>query len=322
MKSLVRFAVFIAAGALAAPAALAQAYPTKAIRMVVPFAPGGTTDIVARLIAAKLAPALGESVVIDNRPGANGIVGSEVVARANPDGYTLMMGYLGNLAMNPALYAKLPYDPLRDYVPVTLVASTTQAIVVNPTLPAKTVAELIALAKSQPGHLHYASAGVGAPSHLSGELFKQLAGIDMVHVPYKGGGALMTDLISGQVKVSFGGLAAALPHVKSGKLRLLAVASAKRSPAVPDVPAVAETVPGFDVPSWLGVVAPAGTPRPIVERLHAEMAKVLNTDEIKERLATEGGEVIAGGPAEFGAYLKAEIAKWDKVIKGANIRAE
>jgi tripartite-type tricarboxylate transporter receptor subunit TctC len=322
MKSLVRFAVFIAAGALAAPAALAQAYPTKAIRMVVPFAPGGTTDIVARLIAAKLSPALGESVVIDNRPGANGIVGSEVVARANPDGYTLMMGYLGNLAMNPALYAKLPYDPLRDYVPVTLVASTTQAIVVNPTLPAKTVAELIALAKSQPGHLHYASAGVGAPSHLSGELFKQLAGIDMVHVPYKGGGALMTDLISGQVKVSFGGLAAALPHVKSGKLRLLAVASAKRSPAVPDVPAVAETVPGFDVPSWLGVVAPAGTPRPIVERLHAEMAKVLNTDEIKERLATEGGEVIAGGPAEFGAYLKAEIAKWDKVIKGANIRAE
>jgi tripartite-type tricarboxylate transporter receptor subunit TctC len=321
VKPLVRFAALAVALGIAS-AAWAQAYPQKAVRMVVPFAPGGTTDIVARLIAAKMGPALGQSVVIDNRPGANGIVGSEVVAKAAPDGYTLMMGYLGNLAMNPALYAKLPYDPIRDYVPVTLVASTTQAIVVNPALPARTVKELVALAKAQPGQLHYASAGVGAPSHLSGELFKQMTGIDMVHVPYKGGGALMTDLISGQVKVSFGGLAAALPHVKSGKLRLLAVASAKRSPAVPDVPAVAETVPGFDVPSWLGIVAPAGTPRPIVERLHGEIAKVLATDEIKERLATEGGEVIAGGPEEFAAYLKSEIAKWDKVIKGANIRAE
>jgi tripartite-type tricarboxylate transporter receptor subunit TctC len=321
VRPLVRFAALAVALGIAS-AAWAQAYPQKAVRMVVPFAPGGTTDIVARLIAAKMGPALGQSVVIDNRPGANGIVGSEVVAKAAPDGYTLMMGYLGNLAMNPALYAKLPYDPIRDYVPVTLVASTTQAIVVNPALPARTVKELVALAKAQPGQLHYASAGVGAPSHLSGELFKQMTGIDMVHVPYKGGGALMTDLISGQVKVSFGGLAAALPHVKSGKLRLLAVASAKRSPAVPDVPAVAETVPGFDVPSWLGIVAPAGTPRPIVERLHGEIAKVLATDEIKERLATEGGEVIAGGPEEFAAYLKSEIAKWDKVIKGANIRAE
>jgi tripartite-type tricarboxylate transporter receptor subunit TctC len=322
MNTLVRFAALIAACAVAAPPVLAQAYPQKAVRIVVPFAPGGTTDIVARLLAAKLAQPLGQSVVIDNRPGANGIVGSEIVARSAPDGYTLMMGYLGNLAMNPALYAKLSYDPIRDYVPVTLVASTTQAIVVHPSLPAKTVPELIALAKSKPGQLNYASAGVGAPSHLSGELFKQMTGIDMVHIPYKGGGALMTDLLSGQVTISFGGLAAALPNVRSGKLRLLAVASAKRSAAVPDVPSVAESVPGFDVPSWLGVVAPAGTPRPIIERLHAEIAKVLATDEVKERLAAEGGEVIAGGPEEFAAYLRSEIAKWDKVIKGANIRAE
>jgi tripartite-type tricarboxylate transporter receptor subunit TctC len=322
MKSLARFAALLAAFALAMPAALAQTYPQKALRMVVPFAPGGTTDIVARLIASKMGPALGQSVVIDNRPGANGIVGSEIVAKSAPDGYTLMMGYLGNLAMNPALYSKLSYDPIRDYAPVTLVASTTQAIVVHPSLPAKTVPELIALAKSKPGQLNYASAGVGAPSHLSGELFKQMTGIDMVHIPYKGGGALMTDLLSGQVTISFGGLAAALPNVRSGKLRLLAVASAKRSAAVPDVPAVAESVPGFDVPSWLGIVAPAGTPRPIVERLHAEIAKVLASSEVKERLAAEGGEVIAGGPEEFSAYLKSEIAKWDKVIKGANIRAE
>jgi tripartite-type tricarboxylate transporter receptor subunit TctC len=232
------------------------------------------------------------------------------------------MGYLGNLAMNPALYAKLSYDPIRDYAPVTLVASTTQAIVVNPALQVTTVPELVALAKAKPGQLNYASAGVGAPSHLSGELFKQMAGIDMVHIPYKGGGALMTDLLSGQVSISFGGLAAALPHVKSGKLRLLAVASAKRSSAVPDVPSVAESVPGFDVPSWLGVVAPAGTPRPVVSRLHADIANILKQQDIKDRLAAEGGEVIAGGPEEFSAYLKSEIAKWDKVIKGANIRAD
>jgi tripartite-type tricarboxylate transporter receptor subunit TctC len=233
------------------------------------------------------------------------------------------MGYLGNLAINPAISPRLSYDPIRDYVPVTLVASTTQAIVVHPSLPAKTLRDLIALAKARPGQLNYASAGVGAPSHLSGELFKQMAGIDMVHVPYKGGGALMADLMGGQVLISFGGLAAALPHVRSGKLRLLAVASATRAAAVPDVPTVAESgVPGFDVPSWLGIVAPAGTPREIVERLHAEIAKVLAQQDIKERLAAEGGEAIAGGPEQFGAYLKSEIAKWAQVVKDARIRAE
>jgi tripartite-type tricarboxylate transporter receptor subunit TctC len=317
-----RLAVLFALCLLALPHAAAQSYPQKPIRMVVPFAPGGTTDIVARMLSAKLSQPLGQSLVVENRPGANGIVGSEIVARAAPDGYTVLMGYLGNLAINPAIYAKLSYDPVRDYAPVTLVASTTQAIVVNPSLQAKSVSELIALAKARPGQLNYASAGVGAPSHLSGELFKQMAGIDMVHVPYKGGGALMADLLSGQVLISFGGLAAALPHVKSGKLRLLAVASGTRAAAVPDVPAVAETVPGFDVPSWLGVMAPAGTPREIVERLHAEIAKVLTQQDMKERLAAEGGEVIAGGPEQFAAYLKSEIAKWAKVVKDARIPAQ
>jgi tripartite-type tricarboxylate transporter receptor subunit TctC len=322
MIALARFALLLLLFASALPQAAAQGYPQKPLRMVVPFAPGGTTDIVARLLSAKLAEPLGQPVVVENRPGANGIVGSEVVARAAPDGYTLLMGYLGNLAINPSIYAKLSYDPVRDYAPVTLVASTTQAIVVHPSLPAKTIPELIALARARPGQLNYASAGIGAPSHLSGELFKQMAGIDMVHVPYKGGGALMADLISGQVLISFGGLAAALPHVKSGKLRLLAVASGTRAAAVPDVPAVAETVPGFDVPSWLGVLAPAGTPREIVHRLHTEIAKVLAQPDIKERLAMEGGEAIAGDPEKFAAYLKSEIAKWERVVKDARIQAQ
>ena len=308
---------------LLSPPVGAQAFPQKPIRFVVPFSPGGTTDILARLLGAKLAPALGQSVLIDNRPGAQGIVGTEIVARAAPDGYTLVMGYLGTHAINPGLYAKLSYDPIRDFAPVTLVASTTQAIVAHPSLPASNVRELIALAKTRPGQLNYASAGIGAPSHLSGELFKAMAGIDMVHVPYKGGGALMTDLLSGQVSLSFGGLAAALPHVKSGKLRLLAVASANRSAAVPEVPTVAESgVPGFDVPSWLGVLAPAGTARDIVNRLHAEISKVLREPEVRERLSAEGAEIIAGDPEQFAAYLKSEIAKYAKVIKDAGVRAE
>ena len=315
------FAVALLCTAVA-PAA-AQNYPQKPIRFVVPFAAGGTTDIVSRLVGQKLAESIGQSVIIENRPGANGTVGSEIVAKAVPDGYTLLIGYLGTLAINPHLYAKLSYDPIRDFAPITLLASTTQAIVVHPSLPAKNIKELIALAKARPGQIAYAHAGIGAPSHLSGELFKMMAGVDLLHVPYKGGGALMSDLVGGHVAVSFGGLAAAMANVKSGKLRILAVASARRSPAMPDVPTVSESgLPGFEVPSWLGVLAPAATPRNIVNRLHTEIATVLQSQDVKDRLAAEGGEVIGSGPDQFGAYMRAELARWGKIVRDARIRAE
>ena len=301
----------------------AQAYPSKPIRFVVPFAPGGTTDILARLIAQRLSEPLRQPVLIDNRPGANGSLGSELVAKSPPDGHTIIMGYLGSLAINPNLYTKLPYDPVRDFAPVTLAASTTQAIAAHPSLPAKSVQELIALARSRPGHVTYASAGIGAPSHLAGALFTIMAKIDMVHVPYKGSGAALSDLLGGHVAVSFGGLAAVMPAAKAGKLRVIAIASKARSSAVPQVPTIAESgLPGFDVPSWFGVLAPAGTPREIVERLHAEISRILNAQDVKERLAADGAEVAATSPDEFAAYIKSEIAKWGAVIRQANIRAE
>ncbi len=300
----------------------AQAYPQKPVRLVVPFAPGGTTDILARLVGQKLTPVLGQTVFVENRPGANGAVGSELVAKSAPDGYTLIMGYLGSLAINPHLYSKLPYDSVRDFAPVTLVAATAQAIVVHPALPPSCV-ELIALAKRQRGQITYASAGIGSPSHLAGELFKMMAGVDIVHVPYKGSGAVMSDLIGGHVAMSFGGLAAAMPHVKSGRLRLLAVTTARRSSAVPQVPTVAESgVPGFDVSSWFGVLAPAATPRDAIDRLHVEIARVLAAKDVKERLAADGAEPVGNTPQEFAAFIRAELVKWGKVVKGTGIRPE
>lgn len=316
-------ALVLASGVLAGADVAAQSYPQKPIRFVVPFAPGGTTDILARLIGQRLPQPLGQSVVIENRPGANGSVGSEIVAKSPPDGYTIIMGYLGSLAINPNLHARLPYDPVRDFAPVTLAASTTQAIVAHPSLPVRSARELIALARTRPGQITYASAGIGAPSHLAGELFKMMAGIDMVHVPYKGSGAALADLLGGHVAVSFGGLAAAAPYVKSGKLRILAVANAARSPAMPEVPTVAESgLAGFEVPSWFGVLAPAATPREIINRLHAEITKILRTQEVRDRLAADGAEVIANTPEQFAAYIKSEIVKWGKVIRDARIRPE
>jgi tripartite-type tricarboxylate transporter receptor subunit TctC len=301
----------------------AQGYPTKPIRFVVPFAPGGTTDILARLIGQRLTERLRQPVLVENRPGGNGSLGSELVAKAAPDGYTIIMGYLGSLAINPNLYAKLPYDAVRDFAPVTLAASTTQAIAAHPSLPAKSVQDLIALARAGPGQVTYASAGIGSPSHLAGALFNILAKIDMVHVPYKGSGAAMSDLLGGHVAVSFGGLAAAMPAAKAGKLRVLATASKTRSSALPQVPTIAESgLPGFDVPSWFGVLAPAGTPRDIVDRLHTEVSRILKAPDVKERLAADGAEVSALPPDEFAAYIKSEIAKWGAVIRQGNIRPE
>jgi tripartite-type tricarboxylate transporter receptor subunit TctC len=303
--------------------ARAQTYPSKAVRIVVPFAPGGTTDILARLIGQRLTEALRQPVLIDNRPGANGALGTEMVAKSAPDGHTIVMGYLGSFAIGPNLYSKLPYDPVRDFAPITVVASTTQAIVMHPSLPVRSTRELIALAKRQPGQIGYASAGIGAPSHLAGELFKMMAGVDLVHVPYKGSGAAMNDLLGGHVAISFGGLAAAMPHVKAQRLRVLAVAGAARSPAMPQVPTVAESgLPGYDVSSWFGLLAPAGTPREAITRLHDEVVKILKTAEVKERLAADGAEVVANRPDEFSAYIKSELTKWGGVIKAARVRAE
>jgi tripartite-type tricarboxylate transporter receptor subunit TctC len=293
------------------------------VRFIVPFAPGGTTDILARLIAQRLAEPLRQPVVVENRPGANGAVGSEMVAKAAPDGHTIIMGYMGSLAINPNLYAKLPYDAVRDFAPITLAASTTQAIAAHPSLPAKSVQDLLALARAQPGHVTYASAGIGSPSHLAGALFNMMANTRMVHVPYKGSGAALTDLLGGHVAVSFGGLAAVMPSWKGGKLRVLAIANKSRSAAVPQVPTIAESgLTGFDVPSWFGVLAPAGTPREIIDRLYGEINRILRAPEVKERLAADGAEVAATSPDEFAAYIKSEIEKWGKVIRHGNIRPE
>jgi len=319
--SIIRAALL--AAALACTHAAAQGYPTKPIRFVVPFAPGGTTDILARMIAQRLAEPIGQSVVVDNRPGANGAVGSELVAKSPPDGHTLIMGYLGSLAIAPNLYAKLPYDAVRDFAPITLAASTTQAIVSHPSLPARNARELLVLARARPGQITYASAGIGSPSHLAGELLKAMAKIDMVHVPYKGSGAALADLLGGHVALSFGGLAAAAPQVKAGRLRVIAVANAKRSNAMPDVQTVAEAgLPGYEVPSWFGVLAPAGTPREVISRLHAEITKIMQSADVKERLAADGAEVVANTPEQFSAYIRAEITKWGKVIREAGIRPE
>jgi tripartite-type tricarboxylate transporter receptor subunit TctC len=300
-----------------------QAYPVKPIRFVVPFAPGGTTDILARLIAQRLPESLRQPVIVENRPGANGSVGSEIVAKAPADGHTLIMGYMGSLAINPNLYVKLPYDALRDFAPITLAASTTQAIAAHPSLPARSVQQLIALARSRPGQVTYASAGIGAPSHLAGALFNLMAKIDMVHVPYKGSGAALSDLLGGHVAMSFGGLAAAMPSAQAGKLRVIAIASKNRSPAVPDIPTISESgLPGFDVPSWFGVLAPAGTSREIIERLHAEISRILKAQDVRDRLAADAAEALAWPPDRFAAYIKSEIEKWGSVMREARIRLE
>lgn len=312
-----------ALGATLAGEPTAQDYPSKPVRIIVPFAPGGTTDILARLVGQRLTDSLRQPVVVDNRPGANGALGTELVAKAAPDGHTIIMGYLGSLAINPNLYSKLPYDPLRDFAPITLVASTTQALVLHPSVPVRTTRELIALAKREPAQISYASAGIGAPSHLAGELLKMMAGIDLVHIPYKGSGAATNDLLGGHVAMSFGGLAAAMPHVKAQRLRLLAITTAARSPAVPQVPTIAESgLPGYDVSSWFGLLAPAATPREVVGRLHGEVVKILKTGDVRERLAGDGAEIVANRPDEFAAFIKSELSKWGKVIRTAGIRPE
>ncbi len=308
--------------AAVAPAA-AQQYPNRPIRFVVPFAPGGSTDTLARTLGLKLTDALQQQVVVDNRSGANGNIGMEIVAHAAPDGYTIVLGYIANLGIGPGLYAKLPYDPIKDYAPITQLASSPNILAVHPSLPVKSFREMIAYAKTNPKKLNFASSGVGSIGHLTGELLNRSAGIDMVHVPYKGSGQAVIDLLGGQVQMMFSGMSSVMPHIKAGKLRPLAVTGAQRSPAVPDVPTIAESgFPGFEATAWYGVLATARTPKAIVNRLHGEIVRALALPDVKERLNNVGFELVGSTPDEFAAFIKSEITKWTKVVRAAKISAE
>jgi tripartite-type tricarboxylate transporter receptor subunit TctC len=313
----------IVVAALATSLAFAQAtYPSKPVRLVVPFPAGGTTDLLARAAAQKLSETWGQQVIVDNRPGAAGNIGSELVAKAAPDGYTLLMGTVGTHAINPSLYAKMPYDHVKDFVPVILVAGVPNVLVVNPGLPVNSVAELIAYAKANPGKLNFASSGSGTSIHLSGELFKAMTGVEMTHVPYKGSAPALTDLIGGQVQLMFDNLPSSLAFIKAGKLRALGVTSAARAVALPDTPAVADTVPGFEASSWFGILAPAGTPRDVVMKINAETAKWLASPDAKEKLASQGANAAGGSPDVFVKHIQTETAKWAKVVKDSGAKVD
>ena len=291
--------------------------------MIVAYPPGGGTDIVGRMMAQELSRRLGQNVVVDNRGGATGNIGSEIAARAVADGYTILMGNVAPNAINVSLFKQLAFDPVNDFAPVSLTAITPNILVVNPAVPVKTVGDLIALAKAKPGTINYPSAGIGSSSHLAGELLAILANINIVHVPYKGGGPALIDVLSGQIPVMFATMPAAMPHVKSGKLRPVAVTSAKRSQTLPELPTIAETgIKGYEASTWYGILAPAKTPRAVVKRLHDDSVAALAAGETRDRLLAQGFEPVGGTPEEFGVYIKAEIAKWGKVIKAAGIKAE
>jgi tripartite-type tricarboxylate transporter receptor subunit TctC len=317
-------AVMIAATAFAlSPQAGAQDYPTKPVRMVVPFTPAGTTDILARIVSQKLSEAWGQQFVVENRPGAAGNLGSDMVAKAAPDGYTLLMGTVSSHGINPTLYNKMPYDAVKDFQPVTLVALVPNMLVVHPSVEAKNVQELIALAKKNPGKLNVASSGSGTSIHLSAELFKTLTGVDMLHVPYKGSGPAVTDLVGGQVQLMFDNMPSSIEHVRAGKLRALGVTTAKRSPAMPDLPTIAEQgVAGYEATSWFGVMAPAGTPKPIVDKLSQQIAKDIKSSSGTKLLAEQGAEPVGNTPEEFAAFITAEIAKWAKVIQASGAQID
>lgn len=305
-----------------APLALAQDYPNKPIRLVVPYPPGGGNDTLGRLVAQRLSTALGQQVFVDNKPGAGGNLGTELVAQAKPDGYTLTLGFVANMAMTPHL-GKLNFDPIKDFAPISMVAQGYQILVVNPAFPAKTVPELVALAKSKPGTLNYASGGNGSPLHLVAELFKISAGIDIQHIPYKGSTPAAAAVISGETQMVFGGVVSSLPFVKSGRLRALAVTSPKRIDAAPDVPTLVELgYSGVEASSWYGLYAPAGTPPAIIARLNREMVALGKSPEHREQLDRQGQEAVYSTPEELAAYTKSESAKWSRVIKTAKIEAE
>ena len=304
-----------------ATAAAAQDYPTKPVRLIIPFPPGGSNDVVGRMIATQLSERLGKQVVVDNRGGAGGVIGTEITANAPKDGYTLQVISLAH-AVNPWLY-KLPYDPIKSFTPISILASGPNVLAINPSLPVNSVKELIALAKQKPGELQYASAGVGSFQHLGGELFKLEAGVDMLHVPFKGGGPAMIDVIGGHTKLLFSSLVQTTPHIRSGKLKPLGTGGSKRNAVLPDVPTIAEAgVPGYEAVNWWGVVAPAGTPAPIIARLHEAIREVQTSAEVQKQFSSEGAEIVQMSSAEFAAFIEKEMKKWERVVKQGGIKAE
>jgi len=302
-------------------AAAAQNYPAKTVRMVVGYPPGGPTDVLARIVAQKLTLAWNQQVIVDNRPGASGMIGAEFTARAAPDGYTLLMVPV-TYAVTPSLFAKMAYDAEKDLAPVAQVATAPFILVVHPTLPVKTVRDLITLGRSRPGQINYASASAGGMPHLAGELFNTMTGTKMIHIPYKGAAPATTDLLSGQVSLMFNNMLSAMPQVKAGRLRAVAVTSTMRSAAAPELPTIAETVPGYEASGWYGAFAPAATSRELIHRINGEMNRIMKMPDVMQRLAGDGVEAVGTTPEQFGAYLKQEIAKWGKVVKASGAKAD
>ena len=322
-KNTFAFAAIALCSAFAFTGAAHAQYPTKPIKIVVPFPAGGTTDILARAVAADLQKAFGQAVVVENKAGAGGNIGSDSVAKSSPDGYTLLMGTVGTHAINVSLYPKMPYDAVKDFAPVSLVAGVPNVLVASPSFPVNSVKDLVDAAKKAPDKITFASSGSGTSIHLSGELFKQLAGVQMTHVPYKGSSAALPDVISGQVNVMFDNAPSVIQHIRGGKLKAVAVTSDKRSPALPGVPTIAESgLPGFEASSWFGVLAPAATPKDIVDKLSGAIAKSLQTPEMKERLAGQGAVAVGNTPEQFSAHIKSEIDKWSKVVKASGAKVD
>lgn len=323
MKSLLRFFALAALAVTIAGPAAGQQYPAKTVRMLVGFPPGGGTDIVGRIVAQKLSEVLGQQVIVDNRPGATSMLAAELTAKAAPDGYTVMMGHIAALSILPSLISKMPYDVAKDFAPVTLAAIGPNLLVVHPSLPVKNVKELVALAKARPGQLQYASPGSGSVQHLAAEFFKLQAKVDMLHIPYKGSGQSIVDLLAGHVHMNFDSVPPVLGYVRQGRLRALAVTSAQRSALLPEIPTVSESgVPGFDMGTWWGLVAPAAVGKDVVTRLHAETIKVLALPDVKERLANVGAEPGGNTPDQFGAFIRSEAAKYARIVREAKIKIE
>jgi tripartite-type tricarboxylate transporter receptor subunit TctC len=306
------------------PVALAQGYPARPINLVVPYAPGGATDLLGRAVAQKLGEALGQSVIVVNRGGAGGNVGAESVARAPADGYTLLVGTIGTHAINSSIYASMPFDPIKDFAPVSLMLTNQLVLLVNPSIPARTVAELVAHSRTRGTRLFFGSAGTGSSHHLAGELLKARSGLEMTHAPYKGSGPALIDLVSGTLQVMFSDIAGALPHIRTGRIVPLAVGGARRSALLPDLPTIAEAanLPGFEVSAWMGVFAPAGTPPAVVTQLNGALQKLLAAPDIRERFAGLGAEPLASTPEEFSAHIRSEMAKWSQLVKAADIKGE
>jgi tripartite-type tricarboxylate transporter receptor subunit TctC len=321
VKLAIRIATLLLAAVLSS-APQAQTYPAKPIRLVVPFPPGGPTDILGRAIGAKLSEAMGQPVIIDNRSGAGGGVGADNVAKSAPDGYTILLGTTGTHTINPNLYTKLAYDPIKDFVPVTLVVTYINILVVNPNVPARNVAELVALARQKPGEITFGSAGNGSSNHLSGELLATMTGTKLQHVPYKGSGPALNDVIAGQINFMFDQYSTVAPQIKAGKLRALGIANRQRHKLMPDVPAIAESVPGFEVSAWYGVFVAAGTPRDIVNRLNTEFVRIMNLPDIRERMLALGWDPVTNTPEQFAAQIKSELAIWADVVKKSGAKVD